>query len=358
MLNRRELNPPKIPESADPEFFNFERKFSEVQNAFVDLHKAGLFFFLIYLIILMKPVVMLQLSGISSKPGIVFAIIFVCFIGEFFVSDRKLFQNSTVSWIWLPLISLTASALIACTGDFTTASLAFVFTIVETAVVFKLLKFDYFAMPSEQKFFMDKLWQDSEKLGHKRDSEKYAFFRIEKTEEIINIKNAESSLFKRWNILFIYSFIIFAEISFIHSTSNLLGVTGLILFLNVFASSMLIVQILKKKFHPLFLLFFGLLVSLNIYQLFADGYWFLAVIDFSALFFVFVMIYKYFRNLYFIRSINFNYFDLVALLESKNSSISEKCHEILKKNTGFDLPLSMDLWLNKLVETQNAEHNF
>ena len=187
MLNRRELLTPILPKSAKPNFFDFELKYLEIESALEDSKKIGRFYSLLTLILFIKPIVLLQICRINDISSFIYLSIFASFFGEVFIAYRKWLKNSTLSWHWIPMISLVASILLAATGDYFLAFFGLAFTGIEFTAVFVLEKYKNGLTLWKMEFFTDNLWQDAQQLGKINDCEEYSIFRIRKTSVLVKL---------------------------------------------------------------------------------------------------------------------------------------------------------------------------
>ena len=358
MLNRRELQSPILPKSAKPNFFDFELKYIEFENALNGSKKIGGFFFLLTLILVIKPIVLLQLCRLSEISSIIYLTIFAALFGEFFIASRKWHHNSTLSWQWIPLISLVSSILLAATGDFFTAFFSLAFAGLEFAVVFIPEKLKNAVPLWEMEFFTDNLWQDTQQLGRIKDCEEYSIFRIKKTSALVKLIEKEEKCFKLWCIILLYFIAILCELVFVHSNILSLEMIALTLILLLVSIIYLLIQVSNSRFYPMFLFFLVVLSALNIILLINSQHYFLVAIDVLMVVWVMTLVFRYFSRFHFVRAINFKYYDLIAFLDSKDAVLAQFSFNTLKDATGLDLPLSKDIWLDRFVDYENKSVKF
>ncbi|MCD4657871.1 MAG: hypothetical protein K8S87_10060 [Planctomycetes bacterium] len=353
MLNRRELQSPILPESAKPNFFDFELKYNEFENALSKSKTIGGFFFLLTVILVIKPIILLQLSRISEVSSIVYLSVFACLFGEVFIASRNWHHRSSLSWHWLPLISLVASIMLAATGNFLMAGFSLTFAGLEFAAIIIPEKFRSVEPLWKMEFFSDNLWQDTQQLGRIKDCEEYSEFRIRKTSLLVKVNEKEMKNFRLWSIIFLYLIVVMCELVFVYSNFSSFEIIALMLILCIVSIVYLLVQVANSRFYPMFIYFLGVLSALNIFLLIDSQHYFLVVIDVVMIGAMLTFIFRYFSKFHFVRAISFNYYDLIALLDSKNTSLAQLSFDTLKENTGLNLPLAKDIWLERLVKHEN-----
>ena len=132
---------------------------------------------------------------------------------------------------------------------------------------------------------------------------------------------------------------------------------ALTLILWLVSITYLLTQVSNSRFSPMFIYFLGILSALNIFMLIDSQHYFLVVIDVFFIVWMLVLIFRYFNRFHFIRGIDFNYYDLIAFLDSKDAELAQYCFDTLKDATGLELPLSKELWLDWFVEYENKRQD-
>ncbi len=358
MINASILSAPTPPAAADPAFFDFEKKYAQVERTLAKARKAGVVYFLAALILLLAPALFVFLTQLTKTGDAIFATVF--FIGLFlqvFVFRACLtvsavhfrVRESVVNClIWLPLISAAQMLIALIALQFELFMLFMLLTAIEIFLTIQLSKLEQPIEISQCAFFADNLWESARKAYALGNARNYAYQRALKVREIKEQTRKEVGAFRFWWVLMLYPVIIFVNVIFASGSFDKNAFIVSALVLGLLLCLVLFYQILAKRFEVIFLLIMGLLAAVHFYILFISSNFVLSVVDVFFLGASLTLIYRYFSKLHHYRGLSYNLYDLVELLDADKPEIVEFAHKTLIAETGYSLAANRALWMSKI----------